>query len=277
VVVRRTSSRARAEEWSFVLRAVGVIHEIREDEAGFAIAVLPEDRENAVSAIDAHDHERAEPPAPPLPEYGPSRLGWAFAAFIVVVQIATGPRDPEVVWFARGSEDAEAVLRGEWWRIATALSLHADLEHALGNALIGGLLLGALARRIGTAAAAWLALLAGAAGNALTAAVARSHYVSVGASTAVFAALAALAAIEALSRRRAAAVALGAGAALLGFLGTGQQADVLAHFFGFACGALGALLAAPLARRPPPRNAAQPALALAALGAVAACWFRAVH
>ena len=277
VVVRRTESRSRAEEWSFVLRALGVIHEIREEESGYAIAVLPDDREHAASALDAHELERAAQPVPPPPEYGPSRLGWAFAAFIVAVHLATGPRDESVLWFARGSEDAQAVLRGEWWRIVTALSLHADLEHALGNALIGALLLAALARRIGTAAAAWLALLAGAAGNALTALVARSNYVSVGASTAVFAVLAALAVVEALSRRRAAAVALGAGAALLGFLGTGQRSDLLAHLFGFVAGALGALLAAPLARRPPPRNALQPALALAALAAVAACWFRAVR
>jgi rhomboid protease GluP len=239
--------------------------------------VLPEDRAQAAAALDAHEEERAEKPAPPPPEYGPSRLGLAFAALIVAIQLGTGPRDESVTWFARGSEDAAAVLRGEWWRIVTALTLHADMEHALGNALVGALLLGALARRIGTAGAAWLALLAGAAGNALTALVARRNYVSIGASTSVFAVLAALAIVEALSRRRAAAVALGAGAALLGFLGTGQQADLLAHFFGFAAGALGALLAAPLARRPPPRTAAQPAIALAALAAVAACWVRAVH
>jgi membrane associated rhomboid family serine protease len=275
--VRRTHSRARAEEWSFVLRALGVIHEIRDEGDGYAIAVLPEDLEAAASALEAHEEERAERPAPPPPEYGPSRLGIAFAAFVVAFQLATGPRDEGVVWFARGSMDAAAVLRGEWWRIVTALTLHADLGHALGNALVGALLLAALARRIGTAGAAWLVLLAGAAGNALTAVVARSRYVSVGASTSVFAALAALAVVVALSRRRAAAVALGAGAALLGFLGTGLQADLLAHLFGFVAGALGALVAAPLARRPPARTAAQPALALFALAAVAACWWRAVQ
>jgi rhomboid protease GluP len=275
--VRRTASRSRAEEWSFVLRALGVIHEIRDEDDGYAIAVLPEDRAQAAAALDAHEEERAEKPAPPPPEYGSSRLGLAFAALIVAIQLGTGTRDERVIWFARGSEDAAAVLHGEWWRIVTALTLHADMEHALGNALIGALLLGALARRIGTAGAAWLALLAGAAGNALTALVARHDYVSIGASTSVFAVLAALAVVEALSRRRAAAVALGSGAALLGFLGTGQRADLLAHLFGFAAGALGALLAAPLARRPPPRTAAQPALALAALVAVAACWFRALH
>src|SRR5207248_15378 len=150
----------------FVLRALAIIHELREEESGFGIAVLPEDEAQAASAIDAHEAEQVEP-RPPTPEYGPSGAGWVFAAFIVAVHLATGPRDELVVWFAKGSADAARILRGDWFRVVTALSLHADLSHALGNAVVGGLLLSALARRIGTAAAAWLALLSGAAGNAL--------------------------------------------------------------------------------------------------------------
>ena len=275
-VVRRTSDRRRAEEWSFVLHALGVIHEIREEESGYGIAVLPEDEAQAASALEAHEAERVEPRAP-LPEYGPSGAGWLFAAFILALHLATGPRDEQVVWFARGSADAARILRGEWFRVITALSLHADLSHALGNAIVGGLLLSALARRIGTAAAASIALVSGAAGNALTAAVARHGYVSVGASTSVFGALAALAVVQALTRRRAAAVALGAGAALLGFLGTGQNSDLLAHLFGFCAGALAALAAGRLVLHPPPRSAWQPALGAATLAAVAVAWWFALR
>jgi membrane associated rhomboid family serine protease len=275
-VVRRTSDRRRAEEWSFVLRALAVIHEIREEESGYGIAVLPEDEEHAASALDEHEAERSEPRAPP-PEYGPSGAGWVFAAFILAVHLATGPRDEQVVWFAKGSADAARILHGEWFRVVTALSLHADLSHALGNAVVGGLLLSALARRIGTAAAAWVALLSGAAGNALTAAVARHGYISVGASTSVFGALAGLAVVQALTRRRAAAVALGAGAALLGFLGTGQNSDLLAHLFGFCAGALASLATGRLVLRPPPRSPWQPALGAATLGAVALAWWFALR
>jgi membrane associated rhomboid family serine protease len=275
-VVRRTSDRRRAEEWSFVLRALGVIHEIREEESAYGIAVLPEDEAHAASALEAHEAERAEPRVP-SPEYGPSGAGWVFAAFVLAVLFATGPRDEQVVWFAKGSADAARILRGEWFRVVTALSLHADLSHALGNAVVGGLLLSALARRIGTAAAAWVALLSGAAGNALTAAVARHGYVSVGASTSVFGALAALAVVQALTRRRAAAVALGAGAALLGFLGTGQNSDLLAHLFGFCGGALAALATRRLVLRPPPRSPWQAALGAATLAVVAVAWWLALR
>src|SRR5437868_10298850 len=88
-VVRRTSDRRRAEEWSFVLRALAVIHEIREEESGYGIAVLPEDEAQAAAALDAHEAERAEVRAP-LPEYGPSGAGWVFAVFLLAVHLATG-------------------------------------------------------------------------------------------------------------------------------------------------------------------------------------------
>jgi membrane associated rhomboid family serine protease len=275
-VVRRTTDRRRVEEWSFVLRALGIIHEIREEEIGFGIAVLPEDESAAATAIDEHEAER-NVPLVPLPEYGPSGAGWVFAAFAVAVQFATGPRDETVVWFAKGSADAARILHGEWYRVVTALTLHADLSHVLGNAAVGGLLLTALARRIGTAAAAWVALLAGAAGNALTAAAAQRGFVSVGASTSVFGILAALAVVQALTRRRAAAVALGAAAALLGFLGTGQNADLLAHFFGFCAGGAAALATRRLVLQPPPRSAWQPLLGAATLGVVALSWWMALR
>ncbi|TMB30958.1 MAG: rhomboid family intramembrane serine protease [Deltaproteobacteria bacterium] len=213
----------------------------------------------------------------PLPEYGPSGAGWVFAVFLLAVHLATGARDEQVVWFAKGSADTARILHGEWFRVVTALSLHADVSHVLGNAIVGGLLLSALARRIGTAASAWIALVSGAAGNALTAAVARHGYVSVGASTSVFGALAALAVVQALTRRRAAALALGAGAALLGFLGTGQNSDLLAHLFGFCAGALAALATGRLVQRPPPRSAWQPTLGAATLGAVALAWWFALR
>jgi membrane associated rhomboid family serine protease len=271
-VVRRTPSRAQAEEWAYVLTALGILHELRDEAGGTSIAVLPEDAPAAEAALAAHEAERSRPAARPEPEYGRSYLWLAYAVLLGSFHLATGPRDEHVVWFARGSADAEAFLRGEWWRAATALTLHADYAHAAGNLVVGAVLLWALARRIGPAAAAWIALVGGVLGNALTALAVRRGYTSVGASTAVFAALGALALLQAVARRRAALLALGAGSALLGLLGTGQNADLFAHLFGFAAGgALGAA-AGPLARHPPRRTVLQPLLALAALAALTISW-----
>jgi len=271
-VVRRTQSRAQAEEWAYVLTALGILHELRDEPGGVAVAVLPEDEAAAEAALAAHDAERARPAPRPPPEYGRSLLWLAYAALLASFHLATGPRDERVIWFARGSSDAEAFRHGEWWRAATALTLHADYAHAVGNLVAGSVLLWALARRIGPAAAAWIALVGGVAGNVLTALVVRRGYVSVGASTAVFAALGALALLQAVARRRAALLALGAGSALLGLLGTGQNADLFAHLFGFIAGGVLGAAAGPLARRPPRRTVLQPLLALAALAALTACW-----
>jgi membrane associated rhomboid family serine protease len=133
--------------------------------------------------------------------------------------------------------------------------------------LLGGLLLTLLARRIGVGLASWAVLLGGGLGTFAAAELIRNHFVSVGASTAVFGALAELAALQAAdseSRRRA-WIPLGAGLALLGFLGSSKRADFAGHLCGFAAGVALGFLAARLPRLR--GRAAQAALAAAAPGA----------
>ena len=74
----------------------------------------------------------------------------------------------------------------------TALTLHADAGHAVGNAVLGGLLLALLARALGPGMAAILLIVAGASGTFLAAELVRREFISVGASTAVFGALGSL-------------------------------------------------------------------------------------
>ena len=42
-------------------------------------------------------------------------------------------------WFAAGEAQAGLILDGEWERVVTALSLHADLGHLLSNLIAGSL------------------------------------------------------------------------------------------------------------------------------------------
>jgi hypothetical protein len=66
-------------------------------------------------------------------------------------------------------------------------------------------------------------------------------------------------------------IAVAASLALLGILGTGPRADILAHFFGLLSGAtLG--LGATFAFAPPPGRAVQSALLVAAAALVVGCW-----
>jgi membrane associated rhomboid family serine protease len=256
---------------SLVLEAVGVPHSVEPADGAWALAVADEDAPGAEAALAAWTAENARREEPPAPDYGPSRVS-AVAALALLAFGASALLYPSAWPVERGGADAARIVGGEWWRTATALTLHADAGHLGANAVALFALLWALARRLGPAAAAWVALAAGIAGNAATALAWRGGHVSVGASTAVFGALGALAALH-VPRRRA-WVVLGAGVALLGLLGTGERADLLAHVFGFLAGAAegGALRRAAAPRR----TRAQPVLAAAAAVPLALAWLRAL-
>ncbi|MBF0514945.1 MAG: rhomboid family intramembrane serine protease, partial [Desulfovibrionaceae bacterium] len=184
-------------------------------------------------------------------------------------------------WLRLGAGDTGAILAGQWWRAATALTLHADAAHMAGNLILGGAFMIPLCREIGTGPGFALALASGLAGNLLKVLVQGPGEHFIGASTAVFGAVGVLGAILAargpsgLSLRRLAP----AGAALmfLAFLGSGSEErntiDLAGHFFGFACGALlGLAGAARLPSPAKPRPRFQAAMALMAAAALPAAW-----
>jgi membrane associated rhomboid family serine protease len=134
------------------------------------------------------------------------------------------------------------MLDGEIWRAVTALTLHGDAAHALGNAFAIGIFFSATAGQIGVGLAGALILLAGAVGNIANSLLQGSPHDSVGASTAVFGAVGILGSLAAMRRRkegdkRRLWIAAGTALALLGMLGTGgRQVDVLAHLLGLLVG-----------------------------------------
>ena len=272
-LLREERDQDAALERSVVLQAMGVAHEVQPTPDGrWALAVDDADVPAAEAVLAAWEAEN--PPRPAVaawPDYGPSLAGVSAGLAILgfAVHIGLGRAGSLV---ERGSADAARMLQGEWWRAATALTLHADLAHAVANAVAIGIFLGAVARRLGPALAAWLVLAAGLAGNVLTALVARGGHVSIGASTAVFGALGTLSALQ-VPRRRA-WLTLGVGVALLGFLGTGARADLLAHLFGFVAGVSGGLAVRRMT--PPRRSLRQPVIAVLAFGPIVLAWWRAL-
>ncbi len=278
-IVRVTPNPSLAQEWSVVLAASGLAFRMEETDAGWALIVPTSDVAGAAGVLRAYDDEnRAERPvaAEPL-RYAETWIGSVVAAILVGFFAITGPWEPGVVWFERGSASAEAILSGEWWRTVTALTLHHDLVHVLGNAVAGTLLITAVGRSLGPGIACGLVLLAGAGGNALTALVYGAHHVSAGASTASFGAIGILAGLQFVRRRRARSLegkpwmAIAASLALLGLMGTGPRSDLLAHLFGLlAGGALGVVAALTVCRVPGPWI--QWPLAVSVAAAVAGCW-----
>ncbi len=260
-------------ERSVVLDAMGIPHEVEPTpDGGWALVVDDMDAPAAEAALVAWEAEN--PPRSQVlasPDYGKSLAGVAVGLAILVFSVQAGLGQAGSP-FERGSANSARMLQGEWWRAATALTLHADLAHVAGNAVALGIFLGAVARRLGPALATWFALAAGVAGNVLTALVLRGGHVSIGASTAVFGALGTLSALQ-VPRRRA-WLTLGVGVALLGLLGTGERADLLAHLFGFAVGVTEGLAVRRMA--PPRRSLRQPAIALLALTPIVLAWWRAL-
>ena len=142
-----------------------------------------------------------------------------------------------------GAAHADKILNGEWWRLVTALTLHADLVHLLGNLAIGGMFIILLCRELGSGTAWSLLLASGVMGNLLNALMQAPTHRSVGASTAVFGAVGILSAISMVRYRhhlhRRWFIPVASGLALLAILGTeGKQTDLGAHLFGFASGVL---------------------------------------
>jgi membrane associated rhomboid family serine protease len=276
--VRVTPSRSQAEEWSVVLAASGIAFRVQATEAGWALIVAGRDAASATDALRAYDEENREGAEPgPGPADHDTWIGSPVGALLLAFFAITGPWERGAVWFERGAASAERIVDGEWWRAVTALTLHADLVHALGNALASILLVSAVGRSLGAGLGTWLVLLAGAGGNALTALVHGERHVAVGASTASFGAIGILAGLQFVRRRRAGSaggkawMSIAAGVALLGLLGVSPHSDFLAHLFGLlAGGGLGA--GAALALRRTPGAWAQRLLLLTASGAVAACW-----
>jgi membrane associated rhomboid family serine protease len=281
--VRVTESRRRADEWAVVLAAAGIPHWLRHRLDGWALLVLPGDAGAALEALDAYDRENASV-EPATSDAGLARsavvVGVVVALILAGVFVGAGPRAARGAWLAAGSADATRMLDGEWWRAVTALTLHADARHLLGNAVTGVLLITAVCRQLGPGLGLWLLLLAGAGGNALTAAVHGGAHVSVGASTALFGALGLLAALRVApgrvgTRARRSWVVVAASLLLLALLGVGPEADILAHLFGFLAGGGLGLLASRVLLRLPPAPAQWALLGLTGLSAAGA-WFLAI-
>jgi len=271
-------SRAVADEWLLVLAADGLAPRISRVAGGFRVDVPAECAERARASLISYSQEN--PPRRVTADRPPPfdlAAGAGFAALIALFFAATGPRAAGTPWFAAGTADAWSILHGQIWRTVTALTLHADLGHLVGNALAGVLFIGAVCGQLGAGLGLALVLLSGAAGNGANALFHEVGHRSVGASTAVFGAVGLLAALGLLrrhargSRGRRIAAPLAAGLGLLAMLGTGENADLSAHLFGLGAGVLfGLTCARPL--RQAPAAPLQWALGAGAAAVLAGCW-----
>jgi len=276
-------SRALADECTLVLSAADIAWHVRPQEGMWEVRVARGDAERAAAALTAYGAERQPPPAPaPLPDHPDGTLTAAIVALLLVVFFLAGGLGwwPVAEWTRRGNASASHVMVGEWWRVVTALTLHNDLAHVLGNAVAMAVFGAAVCRWFGPGAGLALIVAAGAGGNALNALLRGGAHRSLGASTAVFGAVGVLAALQLTRRLRSPErglmrirtwAPLAAGLGLLALLGSSPDSDVAAHALGFLAGAALGWLAAQ-ARLDRLGAAGQAVLAGAVAMALLACW-----
>ena len=229
-----------------MLAAAEIPHQVLH-EPGVSVIVVPaEFSARAMREIDLYDE--ANPPRitrPPRVVRYQNAVPGILIYIVIVCTIAwlAGESAFDRNWLRAGRIDGELVRAGEWWRTVTALTLHSGLGHLAGN-LVFGAFFGLFAGRLLGSGVAWFAiLLAGAAGNLLNTLLLETTHRSIGASTAVFAALGIVAGYVWKARlmsqerwvfRNGPIVG---GLALLMYTGTGDaNTDIGAHLFGFLCG-----------------------------------------
>lgn len=241
----------RVELWALVLESRYVPCRIELDGAGRTLLVPAERFCEALGELSLFEEENRDWPPPPPPS-GPLAEN-TLATISVLLLVATFHNltllhlplfgHAPIDWLGIGSAVAEKILGGQWWRTVTALTLHADLPHLLGNLLIGGVFIVLLCRDLGSGLAWCLLLLSGILGNLLNAMFQPFYHNSIGASTLVFGAVGILGALS-LARHRSHwrmrwLLPIAGALALLAMLGSeGKNTDLGAHLFGFAFGVL---------------------------------------
>lgn len=245
-VVFESRNRQSCADRALVLSSLQIPYQLIDDGASYALVVPAAYSAQAVNELQLYDEEN--PPVRPSPvrraDYQDPVPG--LVGYVLVICIVAGMAGYSFFqsnWVVAGRVDGELIRNGELWRLFTALTLHSSVKHLLGN-IVFGVFFGLFAGRLLGSGVAWLAIvLAAATGNAFNTLLLDSSHRSIGASTAVFAALGIVAGYvwrgklmnqDRWSNRYGPIVG---GLALLMYTGTGgPNTDIGAHLLGFVCG-----------------------------------------
>jgi membrane associated rhomboid family serine protease len=241
-------SEESAKTYGLVLTASHIPHKIESTDRTYYIDVDPRYRSAACRAIARYlEENKSFRTNESISSSPPAHKTWSavyVALFLIVVHWAVGSGDARQMFVQSFGADAAQILKGNLFRCVTALLLHTDAFHLVSN-IFGIVIFGtAVASHCGWGVGWLMILLAGAAGNWITAAWYRQAHLSIGASTAVFAAVGLSAAlmsrIYSIRHERSwrSWTPVAGGLALLAWMGAAPHTDLAAHLFGFVSGLL---------------------------------------
>ena len=282
----RLTDRRLIRQWSLVLDSRTIPCQITVRDNQWQLLVPEWQYDAAVYELSAYHRNNRNWPPPSVTEHPMVENTLATVSVLVLLAIFHNITLVEIAgapdWNIIGSGDAAAIRGGEWWRLITALTLHADWGHLASNLAIGGVFTVILCRDLGSGLAWSLLLGAGTLGNLVNALLQSGSHTSVGASTAVFGVIGVLASLSLVRYRtqlqRRWGIPLAAAVALLALLGTeGKNTDLGAHLFGFAAGCLlGAVTEYLVERHGRPGNLLNLLLVLLGGATVVGAWWAAV-
>jgi membrane associated rhomboid family serine protease len=239
-----TAGQANAR--GLILSSAGIFHKIQREGSGWRIWVHEYDHAEALFHIAKYQAEN-----PPVTKTRPVSIhrkvdffnGLWVAVLLLAIHIAV--KNNRDLFVALYGADASKITSGEFYRTVTALLLHADGVHLMGN-MAAVAFFGSVVCSMNGAGAGWLLILiSGIFGNYANAQLHQSLHTAIGSSTAIFGAVGMMPMYQFRQKitkpqeRYKAWLALGAGLGLLAMLGTGEgRVDILAHLFGFGAGLL---------------------------------------
>lgn len=257
--VGRYQRLSQAKERALVVSAMELPHWIVRDGGSFVLRVEGAARADVARELEKFEEEQAL--RPPVVEQRPLPPIETLSLYVAVWFLGTCWFVQNVMpasWQGRGEAVSGLIAgKGEWWRAFTALVLHGDTPHLVANIASGLLFSAFVLPYFGTGLTWLLIVLSGFFGNVANAWFYHdTPHISIGSSTAVFGALGLLVATDFAARfssphtrsRWQLVLPLGAGFALLAFLGVGEEehgrTDFMAHLWGFVAGALLGAIAA---------------------------------
>jgi rhomboid protease GluP len=235
-------SKREAMDFGLVLASQGLESTITQVAAQWGVMVAERDYERSVEILRIWKEEnrgwkwRNSLPTVAGKVFHWGSLIWALATVAVYFWSMTpGIREA-------GMMDSQRVAAGQWWRLFTAVTLHADLPHLLSNITSGLILLGLAMARYGTGVALLIAFLSGVGGNVAGLLLYSDAHKGLGASGMVMGALGLLAITppaDGWDRQVGIGLILRGIAAtflMLVLIGFSPRSDVVAHIGGYVGG-----------------------------------------